>query len=99
MMFHNTEKTNLSRKCSTNLICHQNHNAAVVGRSWLCFSPLQTCVKCFACKLMCVDATKCAHFLIRKGIFDWKHARERLRSHEQSVEHIYATITFSRRCN
>jgi len=34
-----------------------------------------------------------------KAIFDWKHALERLRSHEHSMEHIDATITFSRRCN
>jgi len=39
------------------------------------------------------------HFLIRKGIFDWKHVLERLRSQEHSVEHIDVTITFSRRCN
>ena len=40
---------------------------------------------------MCDDTTKCAHFLIRKGIFDRKHALERLRSHEHSMEHIDAT--------
>ena len=38
------------------------------------------------------------HFLIRKGIFDWKRALERLRSHEQSVEHIDATIIVSSGC-
>jgi len=41
------------------------------------------------------DTTKCVHFLIRNGIF----AVERLRSHEYSMEHVDATITFSRRCN
>jgi len=41
--------------------------------------------------MLCVDMTKCAHFLIRKGFCDWKHALERLSSHEQSVEHIDAT--------
>jgi len=30
VMFHNTEKTNLSRKCTTSLIRHQNHNGEVV---------------------------------------------------------------------
>jgi len=34
-----------------------------------------------------------------KGICDWKHALEHMRSHEHSVEHIDATITFSRRCH
>jgi len=42
---------NLSQKCTTSLICHQNHNGEVVDRSWLCFSPSQTCVKCFTCRL------------------------------------------------
>ena len=90
---------NLSRKCTTSLIRRQNHNSEVVDRSWLCFSPSQACVKCFTCRLMCADTSKCAHFLIRKGIYDWKHAPERLRSHEHSMEHIDATIIFGRRCN
>jgi len=47
MMFQNTEKTNLLRKCTTSLIRRQNHNGEVVSKSWLCFSPLQTCAKCF----------------------------------------------------
>jgi len=83
---------NLSRKCTTSLIGGQNHNGEVADRSWLCFSPSQTFVKCFTCRLMCTDTTKCAHFLIRKGIFDWKHALEPLRSREHSMEHIDATI-------
>jgi len=103
MMFHNTEKTETCQwKCTTSVVRRQNHNGAVDGRSWLCFSPSQTCVYCFTkftCRLMCADTTIREHFLIRKGIFDWKHVLERLRSHEQSLEHIDATITFSRRCN
>ena len=66
----------LSRKCTTNVIWCQNHNTEVVERSWLCFSPSQNCVHCFMCRLMCADTTKCAHFLIRKGSCDWKHAEE-----------------------
>jgi len=63
---------NLSWKCTTSLIRHQNHNGEVVVRNWLWFSPSQTCVKCFTCRLMCTDTTKWAHFLIRNGVFDWK---------------------------
>jgi len=55
---------------------------------------LHTFVYCLKCTLMSAETTKCAHFLIRKGICDWK-----LRSHEQLMEHKDATITFSRRCN
>ena len=54
-------------------------------------------VKCFTCRLMWAKRTKCAHFLIGKGIFDWKHALEHLSSHEHSVERIDFTIAFSRR--
>jgi len=90
---------NLSRKCTTSLIRRQNHNGEVVDRTWLCFAPSQTCVKFFTCRLMCADTIKCAHVLIRKGRFDCKHCLERLRNHEHSVEHIDATIRFSRRYN
>jgi len=67
---------NSSRKCTTNLIRRQNHNAEVVERSRLCCSSSQTCIYCFTCWLTCADTTRCAYFLIRKGICDWKHAEE-----------------------
>jgi len=90
---------NSSQKCTTGLTHRQNHNGEVVDRSWLCFFPSQAFVKCFTSRLMSADTTKCAHFLIRKGICDWKHALERLRSQEQSMKHIDATLTFNCRCN
>ena len=90
---------NSSRNCTASFIRRQNHNGEVVNRSWLCFSPSQACAYCFNCRLICADTTKCAHFLMRKGLCDWKHALERLKIHEKSVEHIDVTITFSRRCN
>ena len=65
-----------SRKCTTNLVRRRNYNAEFVERSWLSFSPSQTCVYCFTCRLMSADATNCAHFLIRKQLCDWKHAEE-----------------------
>ena len=67
---------NLSRKFTTNLIRRQKHNAEVVERSWLCFSPSQTCVYFFTYRLMCAEKTTCAHFRVRKGIGVWKHAEE-----------------------
>jgi len=82
----------LSRKCTTSLIGGQNDSGEVVHRSWLCFSPSQTFVKCFTCRLMWTDTTKCAHLVIRKGIFDWKHILEPLRSREYSLEHTDATV-------
>ena len=62
------------------------HNGEVFDRSWLCFSPSQTCVNVpLVDYIMCAVTTKCAHFLFGKGIFDWNHALEHLRSHEHSV--------------
>jgi len=56
MMFHNTEKTETCHgKCTTSLIRHQNHSGEVVDRIWLCFSPSQTCVKGFTCRLMSLN--------------------------------------------
>ena len=96
-MFPSTEKTGTRHgNAPQNFILRQNHNPEVVDWSWLCVSDSQTCVYCFTCRLMCVDTTKCAHFLIRKGICHWKHAHERRRSHEHSMKHTDATITFSR---
>jgi len=43
---------------------------------------------------MCADTTKCAYFLIIKAFYNCKHILERLKSHDQSVDHINATITF-----
>jgi len=97
MMLHNTEKTETRQWKCTCLIRRQNHNGEVVDRSRLCSSPSQTCVYCFNCRLMFPHTTKGAHFVIRKGIFEWKHALDRLRSHEHSMEHIDDTITCSRR--
>jgi len=91
-MFHNSDKTETFTE-----MYHTSYSSPEPQ----CLQKLasQTCVECFTCRLMCADTTKCAHFLIRKEIFDWKHALERLSSHENSLEHIDATITFSIRYN
>ena len=86
---------NLSQKCATCLIRRQNHNGELLDRSWLRFSPSQTCVKCWTCGLMCPEP----RIRLNVRILDWKHALEGLRSHEHPMEHIDATITFSRKCN
>jgi len=59
---------NMLRECTTVLFAaiRQNHLGEVVDRSWLCFSPSQTCVNRSTCRLTCADTTKCGHFLIRK---------------------------------
>jgi len=100
-MFHNTEKTET---------CHGNvPQVLFVARTTMAKLLIAAGFVFLLHKLVLnvslVDCArirlndKCVHFLIGKGIFDWKHTLERLRSHEHSMEYIDATITFSRRCN
>ncbi|XP_047144754.1 zinc finger MYM-type protein 1-like [Hydra vulgaris] len=63
-----------------------NRNREVVKRSWLCFSPANGRVYCFFCELMGTVRFKFTH----DGFCDWKHATDRLSSHEQSKDHIEA---------
>ena len=46
-----------------------------------------------------LDAPPYVSSLVHGGYFDWKHAQERLRSHELSKEHINAAIAFTARLN
>jgi len=88
MMFHNTEKTET---------CHGNAPQILFGArtttpKWLteagfAFVLHKLVLKCFACRLMRAETTKCAYFLIRKAICDWKHALERLKNNEESMQH------------
>ena len=86
----------IPRKCTLSLFSRQNHNGEAISRNWLCFSPAKGRVYCFTCKLMCPHASRTKSLLAGEGICDWKHSQERIRSHEQSKEHIEATIAFSR---
>lgn len=85
----------IPRICSSSLFRRQNHNGEVANRNWLCFSPVNGRVFCFTCRLMCSDALHSQSLLIGSGICNWKHALERIRSHEQSKEHIDALIAFN----
>jgi len=82
---------NSSRNALTNLIRRQNHNDEAVERSWFCFSPSQTCVYCFTCRLIQNGRIS---LLEKESV-----TGSTLRSHEQSIKHRDGTITFSRRCN
>jgi len=88
-MFHNTEKTETfhGNVPQVLFVARTTINGEVVAGVVF----LHKIVKCFTCRLMCADTTKCAHFRIRKGIFDWKHALERLRIHEHRMERTDAT--------
>jgi len=85
------------RICSKSLFSRKTRNGEELNRNWLCFSPANGRLYCFTCKLMCPDALQSQSLLIGSGFCNWKHAVERLQSHEQSKEHIDAMITFNRR--
>ncbi|XP_047123009.1 zinc finger MYM-type protein 1-like [Hydra vulgaris] len=82
------------RYCSQNLFYRvHSHNGEKVPRSWLCYSPATSCIYCFVCKLFSADDNSFS----RNGFCDWKNAASRIQSHENSIAHRNATITFSQR--
>lgn len=88
---------NTPRICTLGLFRCQNHNGEIVNRNWLCFSPSKGCVYCFTCRLMCSNTENSEALLSSNEFSDWKHSQERLHSHEQSTEHLTATIAFNKR--
>ena len=74
MIFHSTENTATRHGNASQIIFVARTTTPKSLKE--AFSPSQTCVYCFTCRLMCADMIKCAHFLLRKGICDEKHAEE-----------------------
>ncbi|CAB3990491.1 Hypothetical predicted protein [Paramuricea clavata] len=61
-------------------------------RTWLCYSPSQHALYCFACKLM-TDV-----FVFGKqGCTDWKHASQQISRHERSSNHRQAMVQLLQR--
>ncbi|XP_047132697.1 zinc finger MYM-type protein 1-like [Hydra vulgaris] len=82
------------RYCSQNLFYRvHSRNGEKVPRSWLCYSPATSRIYCFVCKLFSPDDNSFS----RNGFCDWKNAASRIQSHENSIAHRNATITFSQR--
>ncbi|XP_040210939.1 zinc finger MYM-type protein 1-like [Rana temporaria] len=63
-------------------------NGDKVEWKWLCYSKNTGRIYCFDCKLFSLSRNA----LSNDGFSDWKHASERISSHEQSQNHIHAVI-------
>lgn len=90
----------IPRICTVGLFHRKNHNGEVITRKWLCFSPSTGRVYCFTCRLMCLNTSTArseSSQLSTNGFCNWKRSQERLNSHEQSSEHITATIALNKR--
>lgn len=84
---------NFTRKCNKSLFERKTANGELIKRSWLCFSPFTGNLYCFVCKLMSKTRNQFTH----GGFCDWKHANDRLISHETSKDHLNSVISVASR--
>ncbi|XP_065675645.1 zinc finger MYM-type protein 5-like [Hydra vulgaris] len=80
-----------TRKCNKSLFERKTANGEIIKRSWLCFSPFNGSIFCFVCKLMPKTRSQFTH----DGFCDWKHADNRLISHETSEDLLNSVINLA----
>ncbi|CAH2319537.1 zinc finger MYM-type 1-like [Pelobates cultripes] len=76
------------RCCTADMFLRNCPNGDKVERKWLCYSNNTGRIYCFDCKLF----SSSTNAFSSDGFSDWKHASERISSHEQSQHHIRAVI-------
>lgn len=60
-------------------------NGEKVKRRWLVYSKKKDVVYCFCCKLF---GNTCGSGFTDSGLYDWKHISEKIKTHENSQNHL-----------